>query len=119
MRVVRVYMDVHLYKEDVLRCIAIAFSHQPLLDTQFVPQILRFSSGGGNKRPCVKQPTTGGVLLRIKSLRLEPNNLVVAGVISHRRPLSFEHPSEFFRARAAQIDRYYAAHTEQPPRSPS
>ena len=37
---------------------------------------------------------TGGVLLRIKSLRLEPNNLVVAGVIP-TAALVFEHPSEF------------------------
>jgi hypothetical protein len=37
---------------------------------------------------------TGGILLRIKSLRLNPNDLVVTGVIP-TTALVFEHPSEF------------------------
>lgn len=37
---------------------------------------------------------TGGILLRIKSLRLEPNHLVVTGVIP-TTALVFEYPSEF------------------------
>ena len=37
---------------------------------------------------------TGGILLRIRSLRLNPNALVVTGVIP-TTALVFEHPSEF------------------------
>src|SRR5579863_9457680 len=37
---------------------------------------------------------TGGIVLRIKSLRLEPNHLVVTGVIP-TSAFVFEHPSEF------------------------
>ena len=56
---------------------------------------------------------TGGILLRIKSLRLEPNVLVVTGVIPHHRPC-FRAPLRISRALAAQIDRHHATHTEQP-----
>lgn len=49
---------------------------------------------GAHQQALREAADTGGIVLRVKSLRIEPNCLVVTGLIPSTA-LVFEHPSEF------------------------
>src|SRR5580704_2032091 len=83
-----------MYLQDVLRQFKIDLSMpDTLLDTR-LPHRFCPSLQAAEQAALREAADTGGILLRIKSLRLNPNDLVVTGVIP-TTALVFEHPSEF------------------------
>lgn len=67
-------------------------SSKTLLDACF-PHKLRPSLDLAEQEALCEAADTGGILLRIKSVRIEPKSLLVTGVIP-MTALAFEHPSK-------------------------
>jgi hypothetical protein len=81
MREVRAILNVPSTSQNVLRSVILFFvTQQTLLD---VPLIHKFCASlqAAEQEALREAADTGGVVLRIKSLRIEPNCLVVVGVI--------------------------------------